>query len=112
MERGNLIETGYGRQQVKNVQSIEILGAYINNVANDTEAMEHRTRKAEGLFWKYSKQFKGRGDPMLKMRAWLQTAATCSLHGAGTWAISETMLKSMRAWEDRRTKAEGRRQKT
>ena len=82
-------------------EHINLLGTKIDWEGNSYSSMHHRLRQAEKLFWKHEGVLGKKGNFEAKLEAWNQAVVPAALFDSGGWALSVTMLRTLRKWENK-----------
>ena len=86
----------------KPVQSLEALGACIDQKATSSCLMNHRFRAAERLIWRKSTLFFSRSIPRFpKIKAWVTAILPALVHSLHTMHLTKDLLVATRWWENR-----------
>ena len=76
------------------------LGNLLDDAGTTTNSSEHRTSKAERLFWSmYPSLRQTNATNLSKLTAWNKHILPCALHGCTGWCINDSLLHKLRTWE-------------
>ena len=95
------IKTAKGTLPIEYVDKLEVLGTLVTADNDDRATLNHRQNKAEKLYWKNSRKFKGKGLAEAKMDAWNQTSGNVAMYGLGGIALSTDLLRCQQTWENK-----------
>ena len=80
--------------------SFNILGSSFNDSGDTNTTADHRTSKAERLFWSMYPSLRSENATNLaKLTAWNTHIIPCALHGSPSWCINDALLHKLRTWE-------------
>ena len=102
MELISHLENGGKKYVIKEVTSLQAMGALISKEADSMSALKFRMNKADKALWMDMKFYKNNGIAEGRKHKWYrEVVQSCIIHSCESWSWNKEMVDTLHGWESR-----------